>query len=192
MPKSQNPKLVINLDLLRPQSNPEKLPIKLIRWLLSTGRYIFIFVEAIVLVAFILRFKLDADLQANKESIEQQIPYIESLRPSEILIRQTQLKLSTIRSLKPNYIDYSKIINSIADQTPAGVKITSLNLEKNLTRVAIRLNGRSKNNQDLANFVGGLKQDKTFSDVTIVSVGFEKGDLNFSLSLMSNAEGKNL
>lgn len=191
MPKAAKKKPVINLDLLKPQSNPEKLPLKLISWLLSTGRYIFIFVEALVLAAFIFRFKLDADLQSNKEAIEQQIPFIESLKPYEILIRQIQLKISTIHSFQSSYADYPKVIKNIADQIPASVKISSFDLEKNLTKITVHLNGRASNNQDVATFVRGLK-DKTFSDVSISSIGFEKGNINFSLILTANAEGKSL
>lgn len=181
MPKSHH-KLTIHLDLLRPQSNPEKLAVKLIRWLLSTGRYIFILVEALVLVAFISRFKLDADLQENKEAIEQQIPYIESLKPFEILIRQTQFKLSTISSFHKTSADYGQILKKIADQTPSDVKLISLSLEKNVAIVSIHLNAQTQNNNDLALFLAGLKQDPFFANATITSVGFEKGRLNFSVS----------
>lgn len=182
MPKSQHPKLAIHLDLLRPQSNPEKLFVRFIRWLLSTGRYIFIFVEAIVLAAFILRFKLDADLASNKEAMDEQIPYIDSLKPFEILIRQTQLKLSTVDSFYKTYADYGQILKKIADQTPSGVKIISLNLERNVTNVIIHLNAQAQSNNDLAVLLAGLKEDQLFSDVTITSIGFEKGSLNFSVS----------
>src|SRR3990167_2341698 len=112
MPK-KTLKTGINLDLLKPQSNPEKITVKVFRWLLSTGRYIFIFVEAIVLIAFILRFKLDADLAEKKEAIEQQIPYIESLKPYEVLIRESQLKISTMRASKSEVIDYPQTLKKI-------------------------------------------------------------------------------
>lgn len=186
MPKSQNPKLTIRLDLLKPQSNPEKIFIKLMRWLLSSGRFIFIFVEAIVLIAFIGRFKLDADSATNKEAIEQQIPYIESLAPYETLVRQTQLKLGTLNSFYATYADYPQILKKIAGQTPFGVKIISINLEKSVSQVAIRLNATAQSNNDLATFLGGLKQDPLFQDVVITSIGFDKGSLNFSI----NAQAK--
>ncbi len=182
MPKHSGPKLAIHLDLLKPQSNPEKNPVILLRWLLSSGRYIFIFVEAVVLIVFVARFKLDADLASKKDAIEQQIPYIESLRPFEIILRQTQLKLSTIATFRKNYADYPQILKKIADQTPAGVKLSNLNLENNGVQVTIHLNGVAQNNNDLGVFLGGLKQNSFFSDVTINSIGFEKGSLIFSLS----------
>lgn len=182
MPKPQNPKLAIHLDLLHPQSSPEKLPVKLIRWLLSTGRFIFVFVEALVLLAFIARFKLDADLASKKEAIEQQIPYIESLKPYEILIRQTQLKLSTIDTIKTNSMDYPVILKKIADQTPVGVKIVSLNIGKNIDSATVQINAQVQTNNDLTSFTAGLKEDPIFSDVNLTSVGLEQGVINFTVS----------
>ncbi len=183
MPKPKPIKFpTINLDLLRPQSNPEKLFPRLIRWLLSTGRYIFVLVEALVLIVFISRFKLDEDLESKKEAIEQQIPYIESLKPVEILIRETQLKLSTINSFRKNYADYPLILKKIADQTPNGVKIISLNMEKNVAKVIINFNATALNNNALATFMNGLKEAPLFQTVTITSISFEKGSLNFSIS----------
>lgn len=193
MPKSTKPRLAIHLDLLKPQSNPEKLFVKLVHWLLSTGRFIFVFVEALVLIVFIARFKLDADLQSNKEAIEQQVPYIESLKPFEILIRQTQFKLATIDSFYKGYPDYGQILKNIADQTPAGVKITSLSLEKSTSTITINLNAQSQNNNDLATFLAGLKQDQLFPDANIISIGFEKGNIIFSVRFtakLSNSIGK--
>lgn len=193
MPKPFSPKLAIHLDLLKPQSNPEKLLVRLIHWLLSTGRFIFVFVEALVLIVFITRFKLDADLQSNKEAIEQQIPYIESLKPFEVLIRQIQFKLATIDNFYNTYADYSQILKNIADQTPAGVKISSLSLDKNAPTITVSINGQSQTNNDLVTFLGGLKQEQLFPDVTITSIGFEKGILLFSLKFttkLANTGGK--
>lgn len=188
------PKGGITLNLFKPQSNPEKIFVKLIRWLLSTGRFIFIFVEAIVLIAFILRFKLDADIASKKEAIEQQIPYIESLKPYELLIRQTQLKLSTIDTVKTSFQNYPQILKDIADQIPSGVKITSINLAKEINQIKVLLSGEAQNNNDLNIFFLGIKQDPNFSNINFTSIGFEKGLINFSISgsFKQKAEGKNL
>ncbi len=193
--KPQSPKIRIHLDLLKPQSNPEKILTKLIRWLLSSGRFIFVFVEALVLMVFIARFKLDADKAALTDAIDSQIPYIESLRSYELLIRQTQLKLSTIGTFRASYVDYPQILKKISDQTPDGVKITTLNLEKNVAKVSIKLSAHAQSNNDLITFVEGLKQEPIFSDVNITSIGFEKGSLSFSISTqasLTNTGGKSL
>lgn len=180
MPKPV-PKLAINLDLLKPQSSPEKLLVKLVRWLLSTGRYIFVSVEAIVLVAFVIRFKLDADLASNKEAIEAQIPYIESLKPYEVLIRQTQLKLATITGFNTSVTDYPQILKKIADDTPLGAKIVNLNLEKTVGKVIIQINAQAQSNNDVVTLVTGLRDDQYFSDVNLSSLGLEQGLIKFTI-----------
>lgn len=182
MPKKDSPKLRIHLDLLHPQSNPEKIPVKLVKWLLSTGRYILIFVEAIVLIAFIARFKLDTDLAEKKDAIEQQIPYIESLKAYEVLIRQTQLKLSTIDSIKNNQADYPLILKKIAGQTPLGVKINSLSLQKETGKILIQMDAESKSNSDLTGFVSGLKGDQFFSEISLSSISLEQGVISFTIT----------
>lgn len=192
---AKNPKLLILLDLLRPQGSPEKLPVKFLRWLLSSGRYTLIFVEALVLVAFITRFKLDADLANTKEAIEQEVPFIESLKAYEILIRQNQLKLSTIAAFRVNTPDYPQILRRIADQTPAGVKITSLRLDKSVGKVTVVVTAQSQTNNDLSNFITGLKGDRYFSQVNLASVGLEQGLIRFVVNAdakLKTIDGKNL
>lgn len=186
MPKKKNP-LSIKLNLLKPQSNPEKLSVKLAQWLLSSGRYIFVFVEAVVLIAFATRFKLDADLASKKEAIEEQIPYIESLKPYETLIRNTQLKLSTIDSIKKNSPDWPDMFKKIAEQTPVGIKIISIKITNNTAASAISITGESQRNTDLNSFVSGLKSETAFSDVDIAGIGLEQGIITFTI----NMSGKN-
>jgi len=188
MPKPKS-KLAIKLNLLKPQSNPEKLPVKLLRWLLSSGRYIFIVVEGLVLVAFVTRFKLDADLASKKEAIEEQIPFIESLRPYEILIRDTQLKLSTIDSIKRNSLNWSLILKRIADQAPLGIKIISINIERNVGNATIHINGQAELSSDLSNFTAGLKGDSTFGNVNLASVGLEQEIIKFTIDASANLTG---
>lgn len=184
MPK-QTVKKGIHLDLFKPQSNPEKLPIRLVKWLLSTGRFIFIFVEALVLIAFITRFKLDADLQSKKEAIEQQTPYIKSMKPYEILIKQTQAKLSTISTFRQNSADYPQLLKEIATLTPMGLKITSLTMNKKVDKINVQMSGQAQTNIDFSAFVNGLKNDKNFSNITLSGIGIESGSLRFAVNLDS-------
>lgn len=186
---TKNPKLAIRLDLLKPQSSPEKMPVKLLRWLLSTGRYIFIFVEGLVLIAFLTRFKLDADLEQNKETIEGQIPFIESLKPYEILIRQTQLKLSTIESVRNSSPNFGQILKAISGQTPQGVKLSSINMEGRVGKVTIQMNGQAQTNIDLSSFLAGLKNESIFTNVNLASIGMEQNLLRFTISFNTQAGG---
>lgn len=181
-------KLSIKLNLFKPQSNPEKLFVRLFHWLLASGRYIFVFVEALVLIAFGARFKLDADMAAKKEAIEEQIPYIESLKPYETLIRQIQLKLSTIDTVRANSQDFSTVLQKIAGQIPASVKITAINISKNVNSSELHITGQTQVNSDLAGFISGLKGDSTFSNINLANVGLEEGIIKFTIDANAKAE----
>lgn len=187
MPKSR-PKLTIRLNLLKPQSNPEKIPVKLIHWLLSSGRYIFVLVNALVLIAFGARFKLDADLASKKEAIEEQIPYIESLKPYEILIRETQLKLSTIDTVKKSSLDWSTTLKKIADQTPVSVKITGINIKKDVGSANVNIAGQTPFSRDLTSFITGLKEEE-FTGVNLTSAELEQGVIKFTIEASTKLTG---
>ncbi len=183
------PKLSIKLNLLKPQGTPEQIFTRLVKWLLSTGRFIFIFVEALVLIAFIARFKLDADIASRKEAIEQQIPYIQSLKAYEILIRQTQLKLATIDSAKVDSANFAEILKKISSLLPQSIKTTNISLSKNVSQVQIQIAGQAQNNNDLTVFFQSLKSDSSFSNVNFASVGFENNLITFSITANYKALG---
>lgn len=187
--------LVLKLNLLKPQSNPEKLLVKLIRWLLSSGRYIFVLVNALVLIAFGTRFKLDADLATKKEAIEEQIPYIESLKPYEVLIRETQLKLATIDTVRKSSLDWSSVFQETADQTPTSIKIISINIKRNVGSATVSITGQTQTSSDINSFVAGLKGDNEFSQVNLASVGQEMGIIKFTIEAtakLTNSKGSAL
>lgn len=194
MPKSKHI-LTLNLNLLKPQSNPEKLPIKLIRWLLSSGRFIFVVVNALVLIAFVARFKLDADLASKNEAIAEQIPYIESLKPYELFIRDTQLKLSTIDTTRKNAIDWQLLLKKIAGQIPISITITSINIENNINSANIHISGQTQFNNDITNLVTGLKGDSVFSSVNLSGISLEQGTIKFAIDTQAKlaaAKGRSL
>lgn len=180
--------LRLDINLLRPQGLSDQFVVKLIRWLLTTGRFIVVIVEAVVLVAFVVRFKYDFDLETLSDNINQQIPVVQSYKNDEVIIRQTQKQLSLIKQLRTSSPDYPSIIKELSSQTPQGVKLNSLNLEKTDSSVLIRLTGEVINSGDLSAFLQGLKGDKNFSDINLESISLSKDIINFSIkgSVSSN------
>ncbi len=182
----------IHLNLLKPQGNPEKIYSKVMKWLLSTGRYLIVIVELLVLAAFVSRFKFDADLQSLKEQIDQQIPFIESQKNDEILIRQTQAQLSTIKNLKVSEPNYSSILKKIADQTPQNIKISNITLNKDNSKLSFKIVGSSRNNNDLANLILGLKSETEFSEINLANVGLDQSTINFTITGTATIGGQKL
>jgi len=164
----------------------------MLRWILSSGRFLIIFVEILVLATFILRFKFDADILATKEAIEEQVPFIESLQSDEDLIRRTQFQISTIRNIKQENPAYHLILQKIASQTPNGVTLRNLSLQKQTGNVEIKMSGTTSSNINLTGFLIGLKKDSFFKNVNLTSTSFEQDVINFSITLTTNQQTKNL
>lgn len=191
MPK-QAAKSIINLDLLKPQGEPQKLLIQAFRWILSSGRFLIVFVEILVLTAFVLRFKLDADIAATSEAIEEQVPFIESLKSDEKLIRKLQFQISTISSIKQESPDYQAILQKITALLPSGITLQSLSFQKQTGGVDIKMSGSTIASNNLTSLVNGLQKETTFNNVNLVSTSFEQDQINFSITLTSTKSTKNL
>ena len=190
MPKNTH-RPSLHIDILKPQSEGEPLTTRLLRFLLSTGRFIIIFVEIIVLAAFVSRFKLDSDLQTNTENINRQIPVIESLKIDEQIIRQTQLQLATIYDIKQSGPTFATILQKISAQTPTGVKLITISLEKSSGKYLLKINGTASTNADLSSFVAGLRSDSSFTDVSIANASLEQNAIVFTLGATIKTSGGN-
>ncbi|MBI2011392.1 PilN domain-containing protein [Candidatus Daviesbacteria bacterium] len=178
------PKIKLNLNLLFPQGIPQKIHVKFLKWLLTFGRYIAVVVEILVLATFAARFKFDSDLVHLKEEINKHIPFIESLATQEVLIRETQFKIDVGKktyNLNPNI---SLIVTTVASLTPTGIRISSMHFDNNSGKVNLpfRLAGKTNSNNDLAVFLSNLKNDSTFTNIDLVGLTFEQGEMNFSIT----------
>lgn len=174
----------LHLNLLFPQGSSLGIYFKFIKWLLSYGRFIVIFVEVIVIGAFVARFKLDSDLADLKQSINRQIPVIESLSEQEILIKQTQFRLTSAKKIINEEPSWGTLYNKIASQIPSGVILKSLSIDKNPSdgNFSFRLTGEAFSNNDLALLIVGLRKDPNFKDVSLTSLNLDQGVLLFSVS----------
>ena len=175
----------LNLNLLFPQGVAQKLPVKFLRWLITYGRFLAIVVEIIVLITFALRFKLDDDLSNVEQKINLQIPYIASLEPNEALIRQTQFKLSRIKTTYSQNVSWHTTLSTIAAQEPQGISVASINLSHETAPsegITFKISGTSPDVTDLAIFLGGLKKEPTFQNINLTSINFNQGQITFTIS----------
>ena len=72
---------------------------RVLNWSLSTGRYIVVFTEMIVILTFLSRFTLDRQLTDLNESILRKQAIVDSFGELESNIREIQAKTEFIRQL---------------------------------------------------------------------------------------------
>src|SRR3989344_888392 len=178
----------LNLNILYPQGLPEKIYLKFLKWLLNYGKFILIAVEVVVIGAFLARFTLDAQEAELTQKIDNQIPYIQSLKDDEVLIRRTQFKLTEVKKAFDTNPDWKNILNQLSQQIPLGITLQSLNLDQSgsdpsekTEGLSFRITGQSLSNNDLAVLLGGLKKDSNFKNISLTNISFDQGVIIFTI-----------
>jgi Tfp pilus assembly protein PilN len=173
----------VSINLLHPQGFPQRLPLQFLKWLINYGRFIVIFVEIIVLVAFVYRFKLDSDLAALKEEINTNVPYIESLSKDEALIKQTHQRLSIVSTVYGKNSIWSPVLDKVRQYLPDNTRINSLNINLVEQVSHFKITAQTSANNDISTFLNNLKKDtETFQNVQLTGLSFDQGNIVFTIT----------
>ncbi|MFA5932709.1 MAG: PilN domain-containing protein [Microgenomates group bacterium] len=174
---------LFNVNLLIHRGEEEKLYAKLIKWALSSGRFIVIFVEIITISAFVYRYKLDGDLADLQDQIKTQAAYITNLKSDEQLIRNAQFQISSLSKLKSEKADFISPLESFNTIIPKSMRITNITFDRNLAypKSSFSITGQSPSNLELSVFIKSLQQNHSFSDVNLTNISFET-QTNFTIT----------
>lgn len=167
---------ILEINLLVPKSGKIKITTRLLSWILSSGRYIVILVEIVVVVCVILRYKLDADLADLQTKIDYQANYIQSFKSDEALIKQIQYRLTSIRQIRSENPDYTNILLKLSAITPVKITLTSVNFSRPIgsPQTNLLIIGQTPSNLELSAYIKALQQEtNTFSDISLTNISFE-------------------
>lgn len=186
--KNLNP--ILHINLLHPQGEQLKLPGKFISWLFGYGRFIIIAVEIVVIVCFLIRFKLDADLENLNKQIKQEADSIKSHSNDEILIKQIHQELQLIKQVYSTSPDWKDFFAKITKKIPTGVTFTNFSLEHAQTSrtVQFKIVAQTKSSGDISSFLYALREldkkegERSFTDISLTNVGLDQGLINFTIS----------
>jgi len=146
---------------------------KFLKWSLSSGRYIIILTEMVVILAFLSRFKLDRDLLDLSESISGKVNILEATYPVEQSFLVTQSRLNQAKEVLSFAPIPSDLLNHITDHVPAGMSIINLTAAYSSQTVTLSVNALSE--QELGQFAALITQDKTWNSINIQSVSTTAG-----------------
>lgn len=155
-----------NINLLPKDPFTESSLGKFLGWALTTGRYIVIFTELIVIVVFVSRFTLDRQINSLNESILAKQTKIKSFEELEFTIRGIQEKgefvHSHISTRHPaEWFEY------VLNTTPADVVYDQLSINANQH---INVRGVAFSQDSLSGLITDLKQDPLIEDVVLSTV----------------------
>jgi len=155
---------------------------RFLKWLLTIGRYIVIFTELIVILAFLSRFKLDRDLTDLYEQIENKQAIIQSYADFEADFRFLQKQLASIQGLRREQLQTKQLVEEIAALTPIDVYFSELRIIGD--KASFTANALSE--AGLATFINNLKRSSRFSNLEIDSLAIGTGEgIGISFTLKS-------
>ncbi len=160
--KPANKKLDIAVNLI-PQDPFFETPLgRFLKWALSTGRYIVIFTELIVILSFASRFTLDRMVTDLNSSINQKERVIASYGDLEKRFRFIQKQIEDYRQFKQesNLIDIFPILN---ENVPNNVVFETLSIRSEL----ISFTGSALSQDALNVLVNNLQLNPHFSEVSV-------------------------
>ncbi|RJR29355.1 hypothetical protein C4564_03395 [Candidatus Microgenomates bacterium] len=156
-----NKKKTINL---LPKDDFESSTIgRLLKWALTSFRFIVIVVELVVIVGFLSRFWLDVQNNDLIDEIDQKTALISSKLFFEKEFRHTQQKLgiySTITAAENKSFPY---LSSIAARLPTGTRL--LRYHKSGDQIDVKASTLIEN--AIPSYLNGLAQVKEFSSVNL-------------------------
>ncbi len=153
----------------------------LLKWTISYGRYIIIFTELIVILAFLSRFKFDQDLADLTDKIKTDKIILQSSRKFENEVSQTtKIQDLVIRKWQSQYI-WSAYLNSLVQALPKDIVIKKINLSPN----QINLIGSTNNVTALTVFLNNLKADPSFKRVNLSRISSSLSPKNSGVTTFS-------
>ncbi|MBU2592151.1 hypothetical protein KKD61_01670 [Patescibacteria group bacterium] len=163
---------------------------KLVNWILSTGRYIVVFTELIVIGAFLSRFWLDRKDSDLSEEIRQRQAIISSINDFEEEFRLFQSRLSSVDRFLKKDIQPLSPLDLIVESLPPDILVSNYSFSENIEGQEVSLSTTISSESSLAAFVDRLLAKETINKVRIGTVEREQGIAGMKVQfLISFKEG---
>jgi len=173
------------ISLLPEENNPRSLPNRIVTWLTTVGRFVIVFVELIVVLAFLSRFFLDRKNADLSETIRQQKAILMSTKEFEDEYNQLQQRLKYIKDFYENEPQYLTKITSLVQSTPPDIVYDKFNItrEKDSLQVVASLNAIAYEETSIVDFITNLILNPDIASVNIKSIEKKTKDSRYSIGL---------
>lgn len=156
---------------------------RILRWALTTFRFIVIIVELVVVSGFLSRFYLDVKIGDLDDEINQKSAAIQTRSDFERSFRKTQLKLSVLSTLSSEDKQLIPLVNLIGEIMPTDTQLVSISKLDNVTTIK----ANALNEASISFLLDSLKESEKFTSVSLLRVekDSESQFTTFTLELTS-------
>lgn len=170
---------------LLPQEDFERTTLgRIMKWALTSFRFIVIVVELVVVASFLLRFWFDVQISDLEDEIEQKSALISSKSSFEKEFRKTQNKLLIFSTITADSNLSLPLLEAVSASLPADTQLT----EFTRTDRNLQLTGATLSENSIARLITNLKENPRFASVNLVKIETKKDStlvefiLNLTLS----------
>lgn len=146
------------------------------KWAVTTGRYIVILTELVVIAAFLSRFKLDKDYADLGDRINGKKTVLTSMAETEKRFRLAQGRLVEAERILENQLKATETLDKVTAKVPVGTILESLTISKK----EILVEATAESNTGMGVFLSRLGR------ASITSLAGGQAGIKFSLKLWPN------
>lgn len=139
---------------------------RFLKWAITTGRYILILVELVVIVAFLSRFKLDKDMADLSDSIAGKKAVLDATYSTEQNFRFTQSQLNAAEILLNSQARARQTLETAVSYVPPQVTLTKLALQLN----SLTISGQASTTDGLAILLARMTADRGWKSIDLSEV----------------------
>lgn len=174
------PARVKEINLLPPSEFESSFGGKFLKWAVTTGRYIIILTEIVVIAAFFSRFKLDRDVSLLSDEVSGAINVLEANSQLESDFRSTQTRTAAVGNLLTEQMKLKAVIDKLEEQSAGRVTLSTFGINPS----GITLTGQSTDETNLGGFLAALALDPKWKSVEVNEIaGSRDTGIRFTLSI---------
>lgn len=151
---------------------------RVLKWAMTTFRYIVIVTEMVVMGAFLSRFWLDAQNSDLNDLLDIKTAQILVQEEFEKEFRNTQTRLSIFQALNKEKAA-SGTLEQVTTRIPEGIRLQSLSFTDQDN--VLQVKGISGSEVGIAQFIANLRDEKTFKKVELSQVGSSEDNQGFTI-----------
>jgi hypothetical protein len=172
------------ISLLPNEENIDSLSARAVKWLTTVGRYIIVFTELIVVVAFLSRFWLDRINSDLSEIVRQQKAILESTGSFETEYSQLQKRLNLVKGFYQNQPEYQSKIQTLTESTPLDITFNTLVVGQNAaSSVSADISFYAYQESSIVNFITNLIVNPKISSVNIQTIEKKTRENRYNVNL---------
>lgn len=154
---------------------------KFLKWAVTTGRYIIILTELVVILAFLSRFKLDEDLRTLNEQINTQVGFLESQTSEMADFSRLQTRLDLTNRMLVGRLQAGETMDYVEKLLPKEV----VPLNRMFSKSETTLTGATLNESAMGKLMLSFSQDPQWKTVDVTEI---TGDRSYGIRFTISAK----